>query len=569
VQRDYELEISRNTLKRRRDSLELKQDRRSRSRDGRLESTVKLSEAERDSALIQYEKTIQMAFTEVSNALIARQRTHESRLEQEKLVSALQDRTRSSRGWAAGGNDRPTAEHLAPAGIVVCLPSSRTLIFVGFAHEFIGSSRALLQAGILMKNQKLRYYMHDGPAAFRFELAGELNQEGARQLDQDWRTASSMIGDRRLNIDMTFVTAVDEYGKALLTRWRREGAKIIANSNASRALAESILGESISECAKDAALGPASNQTWRPFRSSILAPTASFLALLVALLFPADAFAATLRSDTIAAWDAYLHGANATFQDRVRPGGPFLWTLQDAERAAKVRSGEIVVASANGDNPQRVPGGLIHHWIGAVFLPDVKLTDTVELTRDYDRFKEFYHPSVFESKAIARDGSDDIFSMQLVNKVFFSKTALDADYRATNVRVDDRRFYRVSKTTRVQEVEDFGQPGEHRLPEGEGGGYIWKLYSVARFEQRDGGVYVELEAIALSRDIPVAVRLVAAPIVRRISRNSLLISLQQTEQAVRGGVAVSRSASDPAIARQVGDIRQTLLNKSTAFTSVH
>ena len=50
---------------------------------GRLKSNVKLAEAERDSALIQYEKTIQTAFTEVSNALIAHQRTRESRIEQE------------------------------------------------------------------------------------------------------------------------------------------------------------------------------------------------------------------------------------------------------------------------------------------------------------------------------------------------------------------------------------------------------------------------------------------------------------------------------------------------------
>ena len=72
---------------------------------GRLKSNVKLAEAERDSALVQYEKTIQTAFTEVSNALIAHQRTRESRLEQEKLVSALQDRTRLAYIRYRGGVD--------------------------------------------------------------------------------------------------------------------------------------------------------------------------------------------------------------------------------------------------------------------------------------------------------------------------------------------------------------------------------------------------------------------------------------------------------------------------------
>jgi multidrug efflux system outer membrane protein len=72
---------------------------------GRLKSNVKLAEAERDSALIQYEKAIQTAFSEVSNALIAHQRTRESRVEQEKLVLALQDRTRLAYVRYRGGVD--------------------------------------------------------------------------------------------------------------------------------------------------------------------------------------------------------------------------------------------------------------------------------------------------------------------------------------------------------------------------------------------------------------------------------------------------------------------------------
>jgi multidrug efflux system outer membrane protein len=72
---------------------------------GRLKSTVKLAQAERDGALIQYQRTIQTAFTEVSNALIAHQRTRESRIEQETLVTALQDRTRLAYVRYLGGVD--------------------------------------------------------------------------------------------------------------------------------------------------------------------------------------------------------------------------------------------------------------------------------------------------------------------------------------------------------------------------------------------------------------------------------------------------------------------------------
>jgi len=72
---------------------------------GRLRSNVRLTEAQREQALVQYEKTIQTAFSEVSNSLIAHQRTRESREKQEALVFALQDRLRLAYIRYRGGVD--------------------------------------------------------------------------------------------------------------------------------------------------------------------------------------------------------------------------------------------------------------------------------------------------------------------------------------------------------------------------------------------------------------------------------------------------------------------------------
>ncbi len=72
---------------------------------GRLRSNVRLAEAERDDAVIQYRKAIQTAFTDVSNALIAHQRVRESRVHQEALVAALEDRKRLAYARYFGGVD--------------------------------------------------------------------------------------------------------------------------------------------------------------------------------------------------------------------------------------------------------------------------------------------------------------------------------------------------------------------------------------------------------------------------------------------------------------------------------
>jgi hypothetical protein len=140
-----------------------------------------------------------------------------------------------------------------------------------------------------MRNQALEYYLHDGPTAFRVELTGTLNDRDARRLEQVWSTACSLIGDRRAIIDITLVTSVDEQGRALLVGWHRAGAQFVANSQASRAIAEQILGAPVSE--------PAANvRRWLPFRAGFFRSPATVRLLLSALLFSSAANAASLAA---------------------------------------------------------------------------------------------------------------------------------------------------------------------------------------------------------------------------------------------------------------------------------
>ncbi len=86
----------------------------------------------------------------------------------------------------------------------------------------------------------MRYYMHDGPSAFRFELAGDLDANDAARLEQDWRTASSIAGTRTLILDLSFVTGMDETARSLFRHWHAAGAEFAAGSKRSRELVELI-----------------------------------------------------------------------------------------------------------------------------------------------------------------------------------------------------------------------------------------------------------------------------------------------------------------------------------------
>jgi hypothetical protein len=227
----------------------------------------------------------------------------------------------------------------------------------------------------------------------------------------------------------------------------------------------------------------------------------------------------------------------AAMQARLQPGAHFLWLDDEPDRAESIRARGPYIAPAGKHIPMKVPSGLIHDWLGVGFLPNVKIEDIVHILRDYDRYKEIYRPGVIDSISHGSDSGKDLFSLRLANKSAVAKTALDTDCEASYIRVDDQHWYGISNTTHIQEVDKFGTPEQRTLPEDQGTGLIWRLSSITRLEERDGGVYAELEAIALSRDIPAAFRLVVTPIVRRVAKDSLGTSLHQTKVALDESMA--------------------------------
>jgi hypothetical protein len=261
---------------------------------------------------------------------------------------------------------------------------------------------------------------------------------------------------------------------------------------------------------------------------------------------PGVSGAAELTNETLQAWQDYIRSANLRMEERLHGRLPFLWIDESTDRGRRVRAGEVVVSTAGDHSPIRARKGLIHDWIGAALIQDARLEDVFAVVHDYNRYREFYRPLVIDSKSLGADGPDNRFSLLMQNKSLFAKVALASEWNDRYICVDDRRWYSIAYSTRVEEIEDYGLPRERKLPLNEGSGYIWRLYGFSRFEQRDDGVYVELEVISLSRDIPGPLRWLIDPIVRRVSRGSLLTSLTETRAAVRS--SSSLASSGPSLA---------------------
>jgi hypothetical protein len=257
-----------------------------------------------------------------------------------------------------------------------------------------------------------------------------------------------------------------------------------------------------------------------------------FLTAITVVGVGARAGAAELQSATVNAWQEYVRAAGVRMQARLGGGKPFLWLDEAPNRALRVRRGELIVAPLTEHGTQAVPGGLIYDWIGAIFIPNATIESLLRVVRDYDRYKEIYKPVVVDSRSLDSGATDQEFLMVWLRHVLFVNAAMQGCYRAHDSIVGAHRGYTVVNTTRLQQIEDYGQRGEHLLPPDTGGGFLWRIHSISRYEERDGGVYLEIEAIALSRDIPASLRWLVNPVVNRLSVNSLATTLRQTREAV-------------------------------------
>lgn len=265
------------------------------------------------------------------------------------------------------------------------------------------------------------------------------------------------------------------------------------------------------------------------------ATTRLFCAALIALAC-APLSAAELQPRTVAAFDRYVQAAEGQMRS-----ASFLWIdgLTEAER--KERRGELekglVVMQRlevqDGGKEIDIPNGLVHHWIGAVFVPGATVDKAVALMQDYDRHAEIFKPAITRSKITNRNG--DLFHVALrfhMKKVITVVVNTDNEARFTRLGMD--RVQSRITSLRIAEVEDPDTPGEQEKPVGQDGGYLWRLYTYWHFLERDGGTYVQCEAISLTRSIPLGFRWLIGPFVTSIPRESLVFTMETVRKTLMG-----------------------------------
>ncbi len=238
-----------------------------------------------------------------------------------------------------------------------------------------------------------------------------------------------------------------------------------------------------------------------------------------------------LNPQTLQAFDAHIRGVEREIDQAVREPASFLWSQQEPERAQKVGRGQIMAQFWSGRGPVKVPSGLIHDWIAAVFIPNSTIREIFGVIQDYDNHKNIYKPEVIDSKLIRREDNDFQIYLRLLKKKVIT-VVLDTDHDVHYRLVDQSRWLCRSHSTRIAEVENAGSHSERILQPDTGHGFLWRLHSYWQFEERDAGVVVECRAISLTRDVPFGLGWAIEPIIQKLPRESLINTLEATRQAL-------------------------------------
>ena len=270
------------------------------------------------------------------------------------------------------------------------------------------------------------------------------------------------------------------------------------------------------------------------------AKTTSGTCLLMGLLaLSTPVGAAELKPAALRGFEQYVRRTEERVHSEVQNGKTFLWVYslpaaRREETLEQLRRGEIVMERLEAGPAGRAmvtPGAMIHHWVGTVLIPGARLAQVLRTIQNYDCHQEYFRPEVVRSRTLERDGDDFTVYLRL-QKTKMVTAVFDTEHQVHYNRLDAWHAYSESRSTRITELNHAGEAGEQALPPGDDHGFLWRLNSYWRFVETREGVYVQCEAVSLTRDIPLGLGWVVGPFIESIPKESLNFTLQSTRAAV-------------------------------------
>lgn len=255
--------------------------------------------------------------------------------------------------------------------------------------------------------------------------------------------------------------------------------------------------------------------------------------LLLALDVPHTLLADPPR-EAAAAFDAYARAAEQRLEDRLR-------TASDLPFPAP---GTLHIENLH-QAPDLPGGARLDHWRGVAFIPGATAAQFEALLRNVTAYPTTFAPQVLSARA-QPDGPDRLVTTMRVRQHHVLTVVLDATYDVTfahDPTAPAARGYSLSRSTRIAEIDSPGTRRERPLTPAEEHGFLWRLHTCWRWEERDGGLLIAIDTLSLSRAVPRGLHWIVGPYVDSIPRDSLAFTLTQARNALAASQPLRKNPS--------------------------
>jgi hypothetical protein len=242
-----------------------------------------------------------------------------------------------------------------------------------------------------------------------------------------------------------------------------------------------------------------------------------------------------LQPRTAAAWRDYQARVDARYQS-LQPGSERFFAHDEFGRLAgwrlAARQGGVAMAEIDAPAPgvqnPEIPDGRVHHWVGAIFVPNTTVDAVVKRLQDRAGQEAGAYEDVVASRLLSRDGDRVRVFLKLRRDSIITVT-YNTEHSVEYRRLGGSRATSRAVATKIAELASPGTPSEREKARSQDHGFLWRLNAYWRYEQADGGVFIECESVSLSRSVPAFIRPFVNGVVEGIARESLektLVSLR-------------------------------------------
>jgi hypothetical protein len=256
---------------------------------------------------------------------------------------------------------------------------------------------------------------------------------------------------------------------------------------------------------------------------------------MVLALVPANG--AEPRPAVNSEFDSYIGGVESRLARQHQSQSSFLAGLDASGNSwSRLRSGELIVEKLTPADGLELPGAMLHHWRGTTFVAGARAADFERLMKDFNSYPQHFAPQVVQAHLLSErsdDGIDRVSASMRVRQKHVITIAMDTAYGVTFSHLDQQHGYSTSRSTRISEIEAPGTSKERALSASEEHGFLWRLNTYWSWEERDGGLYMQIETVSLTRSIPAGLGWAIGPFVESVARESLEFTLRSACNVLR------------------------------------